>query len=188
MKTKKQIGKGFRAYLGYSRKADTPWCLNASSRSGIKDELLTYIENYILSKMNYITSTTEYALWIEAVKNLDPKANIYQFHLFEFVRPVLNVLNKIKKSAKFRSFFGSCLWKNSVENEKIRLDSHFYIKPFFNLLKKTPAYERAAEQAKQAKEAKKLQQLKQDLKTLDLSSKTEKNAPYVSKTRQSSFA
>ena len=65
MKTKKQIGKGFRAYLGYSRKADTPWCLNASSHSGIKAELLTYIENYILSKMNYITSTLAYKRWTE---------------------------------------------------------------------------------------------------------------------------
>ena len=201
MKTRRQIGKGFRAYLGYSRKADTPWCLNASNFFEIKDELLTYMKNYILSKMNHITRTNEYAKWIEAVETLDPEAIQYKLNLLQFANPVLK---KIKKSAKFRSFFGSCLWKNRFENEKIRINDTLYSGFFFNLLmdtdaykqavinsnklKDTDAYKQAVINSNKLKATKQLQDLQQDAKTLDLLSKTEKNGPYASKTRQSSVA
>ena len=84
-------------------------------------------------------------------------------NIVKYLKPVLQ---KIKKSAKFRSFFGLCLWKNSIDSQNILLSDHLYLDKLIELLKNTEFYEKTQLEFEQARQAIHLQKLNQDVKIL----------------------
>jgi hypothetical protein len=109
MKTRRQVGKGVRAWLNLSRSDNSKWCYLKS----LDPELKTYIKNIVSNASQFKAEFSHVA---------DKFINSVELN-GDYLLKYLNALTRqIRNSSFFRSSFNSCLNKQHVVKKSNQMD------------------------------------------------------------------